>query len=46
MKVGKEFGAICIGVLTNHSKEELLNSGANYAVKMNRVIQLIEKRDL
>lgn len=46
MRIGRQFGAVCIGVLTNHSKTELLNSGAKHAVKLNEVINIIKKEKL
>src|SRR3989344_2300397 len=42
MKIAKEFGAIPIGVLTNHSREELLNAGASVTCDLNNVISVIK----
>jgi len=43
MRVGKELGAVCVGVLTNHSKNDLRNVGADYTVELGEVIDVLRK---
>lgn len=42
MGVAKKYGAIPVGVLTNHSKEELVSAGAKYTCDIAGVIPLIQ----
>lgn len=43
MKVAKEAGAIPIGVLTNHRKEELIRAGASKACNLSDAVSSIKK---
>lgn len=43
MKVAKEFGAITIGIPTNHSEGELSNAGARYTCDLSQAVPIIQK---